>query len=796
MTRLRALLRRRTQTLVTVLTVALIVGVGSAVIAVANAIWFKPLPFPQDAELVMLQAQPPGTSGLESRGVLHGQSFVWLRRGLGHVAAVEGFWHRPRAIASDGSSADNVIAGQASAGALELLSAGPLLGRTWTDAEDRASARVAVLSHGLWQRRFGGDRSILGRVIHVDREPHEIIGVMPAEFNDLYRRGQLWTPLGIHTGLEPVLPSPRGTYILAVARLKPGVSIERADAEARRVMAELVAGQPDVFRGWDARAASLREVRFGTQTPALVVLLLSLVCLVSLGCANLANLSIADLAWRRHELALRTALGASRRDLARLELHECVLLSAAGALLGLLLAVWTLPALLTLDSATAATLGNVNLDPLVILVAVAMASAAVVASRLFPAWRQGAWEVSGQLGSARGGIGTPSGRRVQRGLLVLQTGAAIVLVTCGGFLLQHYRSVARVDAGFEPRGLYGAQLRLGPPAYATPQSRADFVRRVLDQVHRVPGVAGAATTLNLFSPGIYFITQVQIDGKPTPDGQPHSVQFRRVSPSYFRTARIPLIAGRLFDDGDVFETPRVAVVSRRFADQFWPGEDPVGRTILRSGNAVTVVGVAGDVRDVSLGQEPLPTMYVTFGQDLPPNVQTSFVIRAAEPGFDPDAVRAAVRSVDPLQPLDQIVPLEQWLADTIGPERLRTALLACLAVVGMLVAMIGVFGLTARAVGDRRREVGVRLALGASHVAVWRMLMVDSLSAAALGLLIGCAVAVPASQALRSYLPGLTPDAVIPVVAFAILGVCAIAAAAAPALRVLRVRPTEALRGE
>jgi putative ABC transport system permease protein len=313
-------------------------------------------------------------------------------------------------------------------------------------------------------------------------------------------------------------------------------------------------------------------------------------------------------------------------------------------------------------------------------------------------------------------------------------------------------------------------------------------------LQRTPGVAGAATTLNLFTPGINFITQMQIDGRPTPDKQPHTVQFRRVSPSYFQTAGVPLIAGRLFGDGDVFETPRVTVVSRRFAEQFWPGEDALGRTLTRSNNTVTVIGIVGDVRDISLAREAQSTMYVTFGQDLPPNVPTSFVIRAAGQGFDPEAVRKAMRSVDPLQPLDQLKPLDDWLRDTVGPERLRTALLAFLAGVGLLVAIVGVYGLTARSVSDRRREVGLRLALGASNGAIWRMLMIDSLAAVALGLFIGCALAWPASKALGSFLPGLVPDAVTPLLAFVILGTCAIVAAAAPAHRALRIPPTDALR--
>jgi putative ABC transport system permease protein len=792
----RALLRRRTQTMITVITIALIVGAGSAVLAVANAIWFQPLPFPDDARLVALQAQPPGTSGIAARGVLHGLSFARLRSGLAHVAEIEGLWARPRAITSDGSDADNVIAVQASAGALAMLSTGPTIGRTWTEDEDRASAKVAVISHGLWQRRFNGDPAILGRTIHVDRQAHEIIGVMPAGFNDLYLRGQLWSPLGIHTGLEAVLPSPRGTYIVGAARLKPGVTVARVDAEARRVMRELVAEQPDVVRGWDARAALVREVRFGAQTPALIILLLSLAGLAAIGCANLANVSIADLAGRRQELAMRTALGASRLDLARLELRECALLSAAGASLGLLLAASALPLLLTLDSTTASNLGTVTLDPLVILVAIAIASAIVVVSRLMPSLRRSGGDAARHLGGTRGGVGSVASRRTQRVMLMLQTGVAIVLVIGGGFLLKHYFSVARVDAGFEPRGLYGAQMRLGPPAYPTPQSRADFVRRAIDRLQQVPGVAGAATTLNLFTPGIYFITLVQIDGRPTSDGQPHSVQFRRVSPSYFRTAGIPLVTGRLFDDGDVFEKPRIAVVSRRFADEYWPGDDAVGRTLTRSGNTVTVVGVVGDVRDISLAQAPQPTMYVPFGQDLPPNVPTSFVIRAADRGFDADAVRAAVRSVDPLQPLDQLVPLDAWLGNTIGPERLRTALLVFLSGIGLLVAIVGVYGLTARAVGERRREVGVRLALGASHREIWRMLMLDTVGAAAVGLLAGGALAFPAARALQTFLPGLTADAITPALALAILGSCVVVAAAAPARRALAVQPTEALRGD
>jgi putative ABC transport system permease protein len=375
---------------------------------------------------------------------------------------------------------------------------------------------------------------------------------------------------------------------------------------------------------------------------------------------------------------------------------------------------------------------------------------------------------------------------------------AVVLVICGALLLSGLNRASRVDPGFDPSNVLGAQMRISAIAYPTEPARAAFISQVIDRIRSVPGVVSAGATLNPFIPNFFFQTTVEIDGRPTPDGQPHTVQFRRATPHYFKTMRIPILRGRDFAESDVKTAPEVAVISQSFADRFWPGEDPIARTLKRGTRNLTVIGVVADVRDVSIGKPSSPTLYVAYLQNNVALTPVSLVVRTeGDPLALTDAIRSAVLSVDRLQPIDHVTTVEQFLGDSLGPQKFRGALLTVLAVIGVAIAAVGILGVTSRAVQERRHELGVRLALGATHHAVVTTIAWQTLRAVVGGLLAGGALAVAAAMMLLSALPDLSSaDAWTAAPAIAVLAVTAIVAAMIPARHAASLDPVIALKAE
>jgi predicted permease len=791
----RGLRSRPTYAVVTVLTLALVIGAATAIVAVINATMFSPLPYPEAHRLVRLSTQPPGTTELRQRNPLSVRTFIRFREGGLRLAdAVEGFWARDRSLGGDGDP-ESVPGALASPGALPLLGT-PIIGRTWTEEEDQANAKLVVLSYGLWQRRFGGQPSVLGRTVLVDREPYTVIGVMPPGFQAIYIEAELWTPLNaISQGIEN-----SSTFIQTVARLRPGVTMQQLRAEVAPAMARVIAEAPNTMSGWTAAVDDMRTLRFAGQRPALLVLLAAVAALALIASANLANLTLAQVMARRGEIALRAALGAGRARVLQLQLVETLLLCAAGTAAGVALGALTLPALLALDPQTATALGDIRIDWRVQAVVALVATIVSLSSGVLPMLRAlGADSAGGLADGSRRAIGSRREDRLRRALIGAEAALVVVLLTCGGLLLRGFTSTARNNPGFDPAHVLGAQLRLSPAAYPNEAARNAFVTRMLDRIRAVPGALAAATTLNAFIPGFTYQTLVHIEGRPTPDGQPYTVQFRRVSPDYFKTLRIPLLRGRDVQTSDGVDAPAVTVVSRSFADRFWPGEDAIGRQVRRNnGKLLIVVGVVGDVVDVGFGQPVEPTLYVPYLQNNPVIAQVSLVVRTSgDPLIAAAAVRGAVLSVDPSQPIDHLTTLEDFLRDSLGPQRFQTTLLLVLASLGLAMAAVGIYGVTARSVEERTREVGVRLALGAQRSTVWRLVVGQAMAAVVAGMVVGGVLAIAASSALVRWLPGLDGAegwTVVP--ALIVLSTAALVAAAVPAARAVAVNPIAALRGE
>lgn len=792
----RTLLARKNYAAVSVVTLTLVVGAATAVAAVISAMMVRPLPFPGEDRLVQVFTMPPGTSAFNDRNPLSNRVFLRFRAGVRQLEAFEGFWSRERALGG-GAEPESVTTASVSAGALALFGGAPAQGRMFTEDEVRNDARVAVLSHGLWQRRFGADPRALGMAIQIDREPYEVIGIMAPGFVPGYVPSELWTPLHINEASLNTI----STFNQTFARLRPGVTLPQLRAELDQAMQRVTAEAPATLTGWSPMVMSLRDAQYGQQLPALWVLLAAVMTLAVLASANLSNLTLAQVMSRRSDLALRTAIGGRASDIIRLQLVETLLLTGVGVASGLVLGAWMLPALLALDPTTAQRLQDVRIDWRVQSAVAALALLIAGLSGLVPVLKTLRGNaLAGIANASRRAIGSRGDLRMRRFLVGLQTAMAVVLMICGAVLLSGLNRASRVDPGFDPSNILGAQMRLSAGAYPNEASRAAFIGRVIDRIRAVPGVTAAGATLNPFIPNFFFQTTVHIEGKPTPDGQPHTVQFRRVSPQYFNTMRIPIVSGRDFQDGDGVGALPVVIVSRSMADRFWPGEDPIGRRVLRGTNKLpaTVIGMVGDARDVSFGQAAEPTIYNTYFQNNVTQTPVSLVVRTAgDPLAMTSAIRSAVLSVDRAQPIDHVTTVERFLGDSLGPQRFRSALLIVLALIGVAIAAVGVYGVTSRAVHERTREFGVRLALGATQASVVQAVVWQTLRSVVAGLIAGMALAAAAATALLRALPDLArTDAWTAVPAILALTITAAIAAIIPARHAASLDPVTALRAD
>jgi putative ABC transport system permease protein len=791
---MRGLVRRPAYAIVVITTLALVIGAATAIFAVVNATLVRPLPFPHSDRLVQLFLMPPGQTDWTSRNPQSAGTFLRFRQNLKQTELVEGLWSRERVLGG-GTEPDVVIAGAVSPGLFSLFGGTAIHGRTFTEEEDRANAKVVVLGHAIWQRQFGADPSVVGRTVLIDRDGHEVIGVMPPAFATGFTPTDLWTPLN---ATEAQVAS-GNTVVQTFARLRAGVSVEQLQAELGPIMKIAVSDNPQSFTGWSAVSVGLRDGQFRLQRTNLLALAGGVIALLLIACANLANLTLAQVMAKRSQLALRVVLGGSRAALVRLQLIETLLLATAGTAAGLWIGRLVLPALLALDPALRRTFGVVGIDWRVQLTVALAATMVALASGLAPILRELRADPSRSMAEGtRRVTGSRRDRRMRTLLVGAECALSVALLGCAAILFSGFDRVSRVDPGFDPRSVLAAQVRISATAYPTEAARADLIGRVLEQVRGVPGVASAGATLNRFIPGFFFVTRIHVEDKPTPDGQPYVVHFRRASTDYFKTMEIPLLSGRDFADSDRLGQPLVAIVSRQFAAEYWPGGQAVGRRIRRSTNPnwITVIGVVGDVRDVAVSQPSASTVYLPFSQNNVALTPVSLVVRTrAEPHDLANAIRAAVLSVDSQQPIDSVTTVEQFLSDSLGPQRLRSALLLVLGALGLALAALGVYGITSRAVVERTSELGVRLALGASPGSLAGLVVWQSLRAVLAGLVIGLALVGAAAAVMLSLLPNLERgDAWATAPAVLILVFVAVAAAVVPARRATSLAPVVALR--
>jgi putative ABC transport system permease protein len=796
----RALARRPAYLLACVGTLALVIGANAAIFAVVSATLLRPVPFAPGERTLAIYLNPPGTTEVRHRNPLHPIDLVRFRERSRAFARFEAFTLREKAL-TGGEEPEVVKGALVTHGLFAMMGVTPSVGRGFRGAEDHPRSAVAILSHGLWQRRFGENPAVLGSRILLDGEPHEIVGVMPEAFPPPFLDADVFTPFGITHGFVGEPANNVSTYAVTFGELRGDATVEQASAEIEAMTRQLAQEFPRTHAGWGGGAWPVRHYLYGEVRLAVIVLMCATAVVLLIACANLANLTMAQTIGRRGELALRVALGATRRDLLRLQVIESLMVSVPGAALGLLFARAAVPALLALSPDSRNTVGDVAIDWRVQGFTILLAVVAALLAGVLPSLRILRSDAIGILGDgSRRAAGSRTDQRVRRVLLVAQTALCLGLLLAGGVLLRSFERLARVSPGFDASQVLTAQLRLPANAYATGEQRAQAVRRLLESVRAVPGVVAASTTMNLFQPGFAFQTVFDVENKPTADGQQHTAHFRRVSPDYFKVMRIRVIAGRTFADADTADAPLVMVVSRQLAERHWGGEDPLGRRLRRGaqGKWATVIGVVDDVSDVGLQQAPEGTVYQAYAQNNPATIPIALVVRtASDPLSAASAVRAAVFSVDRNLPIHRVATLEAFMADSLKPQRFRATVLGLLAALGLLLAAVGIYGVTARGVTERTREFGVRVALGSQPRDVVRLVVAQALRAVVVGIAAGTAAGVWLSSLLGRVLTNVVePDIATGVAAAAVLIGTATLAAAAPAVRVLRLDPVEALRAE
>jgi len=791
----RLLRRNPTYALTALLTLALGLATTTAIFAVIDATLLRPLPFADPGRLVSLSSLMPGPGGEEIQYALSEIEIVrWddAKTTLDGIQALA-----PKAFAVTGAGEPAVVRGGAVTSDLfATLGVAPLAGRVFTSDEERQRAPVAVVAYGLWQRRFSGSAAAIGQSVTLDGRTYEIVGIMPAGFHPLLDASEIWIPLSPQINVQQA-----NTRMTAgIARLKRGATIAQAEAELGAISAALAREYPTSHAKAHPQVIPLRDNLLGQQKPALVALGAGVLLLLLLACANVANLTLGHLAGRRTELTMRTLLGASKWRLIQQQLVQSLVVSAAGGALGLGIVIWTLPALLALYRRDGAASADVRIDWRVLAFSALAIIVTGIASGVVPALRfqRASEDHLSSLAVTRVGSGRRE-RRVRGALVVVQVAMAVALLCGAGTLLVSLERLLAAPTGFNADGVLTMQLLLPPAKYGDVPSRANFVRQMLERVSAIPGVVSAGTTQTTFMPNESMQTGMFIEGRPQDPAATDTAHIRHVTAGYFKTLRVPVVEGRAIEDRDRLGTAPVCVVSADFARQFWPRESAVGHRVRRLGATaqwMTIVGVAADVMDAGAGVKPGPTLYVPYLQQNTPTARVTLVAwTRGDPLASAQAVRQAIWSVDPNQPVDRVGRLSDQIVTSANNERFRTVLLAIFAVSGLLLALVGVYGVAAASVVAQRWEAGVRLALGARPGA----LVVKMLREATVSVMAGAVAGVAMFLAFARLLSGLVyetkvGDPRVMAAAVAVMTAGAIAAAWLQARHIATVSPTIAMR--
>ena len=792
---LRLLFRAPAFSIIAILTFAVGIGVNTAVFNVVNGVLLRPLPYP-DADRITMVWLDNRREGIREDITSYPNYLDWRDQNasFAHMAA-----YTPAAFSLTGSGEPERLPGAlVTANFFDVMQVQPLLGRVFTEHnETPGQDGVVLVSYGLWQRRFGGAPDVLGRSLTLSGRPYEIIGVLPPTLG-WPDRAEAWTPLAPAAQLREA----RGSFWLpVVGRLKPGVSIEQAQTEMSEIARRLEEEYPS-NRGYGIYVVGLREQIVGNVERGLLILLAAVGFVLLIACVNLANLMLGRAAARRKELAVRAALGAARGRLIRQIVTETFVLAMIGAAAGAVLAYWVTEVVLILGGDSIPRQDAIAMDLRVFGFALLLAVLAALLAGLLPAWQASRRSLVEHLREgARAGASMGS-RRTRSALVAAEVALAIVLLTGAGLLIRTLMTMQQTERGFVPENVAMLTVSLQPASYPQAADVRGFYARLLERTRSLPGVLAASTGTGVLQPLVTRSGNFSIEGvPPVPPEERVEYPIETVSPGYFETVGMTILRGRGFTEADHPDAPPAVVVNETLARTAWPGQDPLGRRIRPGGENsqapwMTVVGVIRDAHRADVKRPIRPEVYLSTLQQ-PLRTQTLLVRTAGEPARIVPAVRTELQALDPQLPIFNVTTLERELALTLTQPRFQAVLLAGFAAIALLLATIGIYGVTAHAVSQRTQEVGIRMAMGAGRRDVLRMMLWQHLRPAVAGLGLGLAGALVLSRFLESLLYGVSatdPGTFAGVVG--LLMAVAVIACWLPARRATRIDPLTALRIE
>jgi putative ABC transport system permease protein len=802
---LRGLARNRAFTAAALVTLAIGIGANAAIFSVLDALMLKPLPYSDPERLVMIWEKNIPRQRMDNV-VSPGNYIHWSEQarvfermaGLGQASFFR------MSITGGNGDPEELPAQAVTSEFFPMLGVRPTLGRWFLPQEmlpqtrgNVVFARVAILSHALWTRRFGSDPAIVGRAVTLNGNSHEIVGVMPPDFYFIERNAALWVPLGFNAEAR----TPRGRWLAVAARLKPGVSVAQAQAEMDTIAARLTAQFPEFNTGWGVNVVPLHQQVVGRVRPAVLTLVAAVGAVLLIACANVANLLLARGASRRRELAVRAALGAGRGRLVRQLLAESLALAALGALAGLLLAWWGIATFRVAAEGgfSLPRAHEIALNGRVVLFTIGLSVVTALLFGLAPAFAAARIDLQDSL---KDGARVDDGRggRLRSLLVVAEIAIALVLLSGGGLLIRSFARLVNVDPGFRAENVLSARIAIPSTRYDDTGKIIRFFDDLVKRVEAIPGVraAGGVSFLPLAGPAAS--TRFEIEGREKPPlGTEPVCEVRIATGHYFAAMGIPHIAGRLFDERDSREKTRTVIINQTMAKQYWPNESPIGKRIIVNWNDQgpdEIVGIVGDIRHATLETASRPMIYFPPGRFAYPWM--ALVLRAAgDPAALGPALTKEVHAMDPALPVADLRPMEAVVSRAVAERRMVMGILAGFAAVAALLAAIGIYGVMAYSVAQRTREIGVRMALGARPRDIARLVVSRALSLTAIGAAIGAAGAFGLTRFMTTLLYDTEPtEPGVFATVVAGLVVVALMASLLPGRAASRVDPLIALRAE
>jgi putative ABC transport system permease protein len=777
---IRAFWRTPGFTAIAVLTLALGVGATTAIFSIVNAVLLRPLPFANADRLVVARLSLPDYRDIRTSLTAFDGTAVWATN-MYNVRT--------------GGESQQVLGAVISRELMPLLGVEPLLGRTFTEEDERQD--TLILGYGLWQSRFGGDPSVLGRSVDLSGTSYTVIGVAPAWFSFPSSEFQVWAPIARIDTMAPAQAKNRGLRIFnALALLKPGTTVQQAQAQAAAQSTVLARAYPESNEGVTITFAPLYERLVGEARPGLRVLLATVGLLLLIACANVANLMLARTTTRERELAIRAALGAGRGRLIGEVLLESLLLAAAGGALGLLIAVWGVDALPGLLASRLPRADTIQIDATVLIFALGTTLLTALCFGLAPAIHATAGPLGSLKDSGRAIAGSGRGRRVRHTIAIAEVALAVVVIVGAALLVRSFLTLTGRDPGFAADGLlsFNVQLITQPDGPA----RARLAGQMLERVAALPGVssAGASTGFPPVTP--QRGTRFEIEGRTLTPEESGSL-FMAATPGYFRTIGTPVLRGREIERTDAAGAPAVVLINQTLASVLFPGGDAIGKRLRlvnpeHSNEWRTIVGVVGDVKYRGLESDVLPAIYTSFAQT--PFMWLYVMVRSNDASLAA-SIRTTVASIDSSISAANLRPMNDVVSQTVAEPRFRTVLVASFALLALILAAIGIYGVIAYSVAQRTHEIGIRMALGAGGSNVVALVLKEGLLLAGIGVALGLGGAALLTRLMSSLLVGIAPrDPVAFGAAAAILLAVAALACYVPARRAVRVNPITALRSE